>query len=108
MTSTDTNTHVCEVSNLLFTSSTSKGNFTYLYLTDLDKLLQYVLVDLFQEISPRIAKQLRFQVKLHHFRWKCKNDNPGFFANGIPAMKKPDALQIFLPKFFNTRIIHDV
>jgi hypothetical protein len=23
-------------------------------------------------------------------------------------MKKPDALQIFLPKFFNTRIIHDV
>jgi hypothetical protein len=35
--------HVCEVSNLLFTSSTSKGNFTYLYLTDLDKLLQSVL-----------------------------------------------------------------
>jgi hypothetical protein len=25
-------------------------------------------VDLFQEISPRIAKQLRFQVKLHHIR----------------------------------------
>ena len=43
MTSTDTNTHVCEVSNLLFTSSTSKGNFTYLYLTDLDKLLQSML-----------------------------------------------------------------
>jgi hypothetical protein len=35
--------HVCEVSNLLFTSSTSKGNFTYLYLTDLDKPLQSVL-----------------------------------------------------------------
>ena len=28
---------------MLFTSSTSKGNFTYLYLTDLDKLLQSVL-----------------------------------------------------------------
>jgi hypothetical protein len=37
------NAHVCEVSNLLFTSSTSKGNFTYLYLTDLNKLLQSVL-----------------------------------------------------------------
>jgi hypothetical protein len=35
-------------------------------------------VDLFQEISPRIAKQLRFWVKLHHIRRKCKNDNPGF------------------------------
>ena len=35
--------HACEVSNLLFSSSTSKGNFTYLYLTDLDKLLQSVL-----------------------------------------------------------------
>jgi hypothetical protein len=32
-------------------------------------------VDLFQEISPRIVKQLRFQVKLHHLRRKCKNDN---------------------------------
>jgi hypothetical protein len=31
-------------------------------------------VDLFQEISPRIAKQLRFQVKLHHLRRKCKNE----------------------------------
>jgi hypothetical protein len=41
-------------------------------------------VDLFQEISPRIAKQLRFQVKLHHLRRKCKNDNPGFFTNGKP------------------------
>ena len=54
----------------------------------------------FQEISPRIAKQLRFQVKLHHLRRKCKNDNPGFFTNGIPAMKNPDALQIFFPEFF--------
>jgi hypothetical protein len=29
----------------------------------------------------------------------CKNDNPGFFTNGIPAMKNPDALRIFFPKF---------
>ena len=57
-------------------------------------------VDLFQEISPRIAKQLRFQVKLHHLRRKCKNDNPGFFTNGIPAMKNPDALRIFSPELF--------
>jgi hypothetical protein len=35
-------------------------------------------VDLFQEISTRIAKQLRFQVKLHHLRRKCKNDDPVF------------------------------
>jgi hypothetical protein len=35
--------HACGVSNLLFTNSTSKGNFTYLYLTDFDKLLQSVL-----------------------------------------------------------------
>jgi hypothetical protein len=58
-------------------------------------------VDLFQEISPRIAKQLRFQVKLHHLRQKCKNDNPGFFTNGIPVMKNPDALRIFFPKNLN-------
>jgi hypothetical protein len=25
--------------------------------------------------------------------------NPGFFTNGIPAMKNPDALRIFFPKF---------
>jgi hypothetical protein len=56
-------------------------------------------VDLFQEISPRIVKQLRFQAKLHHLRRKCKNDNPGFFTNGIPAMKNPDALRIFFPEF---------
>ena len=57
-------------------------------------------VDFFQEISPRIAKQLCFQVKLHHLRWKCKNDNPGFFMNGIFAMKNPDALRILFPEFF--------
>ena len=33
-------------------------------------------------------------------RRKCKNDNPGFFTNGIPAMKNPDALPIFSPEFF--------
>jgi hypothetical protein len=49
-------------------------------------------VDLFQEISPRIAKQLRFQVKLHHLRRKCKNDKPGFFTNGMSAMKNLGAL----------------
>ena len=58
-------------------------------------------IDLFQEISPRIAKQLRFQVKLHHLRRKCKNDNPGLFAN---AMKNPDALRIFFPKCFGGNI----
>jgi hypothetical protein len=57
-------------------------------------------VDFFQEISPRIAKQLCFQVKLHHLRRKCKNDNPGFFMNGIFAMKNPDALRILFPEFF--------
>ena len=57
-------------------------------------------VDLFQEISPRIAKQLRFQVKLHHLRRQCKNDNPRYFTNGLPAMKNPDALRIFFPKCF--------
>jgi hypothetical protein len=56
-------------------------------------------VDLFQEISPRIAKQLRFQVKLHHLRRKCTNDNPEFFTNGRPAMKNPNALRIFFPEF---------
>jgi hypothetical protein len=55
-------------------------------------------VDLLQEISPRIAKQLRFQVKLHHLRRKCKS--PGIFTNGIPAMKNPDAHRIFFPEFF--------
>jgi hypothetical protein len=30
---------------------------------------------------------------------KCKNDNPGFFTNGLPAMKNPDALRIFFPNF---------
>jgi hypothetical protein len=58
-------------------------------------------IDLFQEISPRIAKQLRFQVKLHHLRRKCKNDNPGLFAN---AMKNPDALRIFSPEFIGGNI----
>ena len=57
-------------------------------------------VDLFQEISPRIAKQLSFWVKLHHIRRKCKNDNTGFFTNGLPAMKNPDALRIFFSEFF--------
>jgi hypothetical protein len=55
-------------------------------------------VDLFQQISPRIAKQLRFWVKLHHIRRKCKNGNPGFYTNGLPAMKNPDALRIFFPE----------
>jgi hypothetical protein len=58
-------------------------------------------VDLFQEISPKIAKQLHFYVKLHHPRRKCKNDNPGFFTNGLPAMKNPDTLRIFFPKYFD-------
>jgi hypothetical protein len=40
------------------------------------------------------------QVKLHHLRRKCKNDNPGGFTNGIPAMKNPYALRIFFPEFF--------
>jgi hypothetical protein len=31
---------------------------------------------------------------------KCKNDNPGFFTNGIPTMKNPDALRIFSPEVF--------
>ena len=57
-------------------------------------------VDLFQEISPRIARQLRFFVKLHHLRRKCKNGNPGIFMNGLPAMKNPDALRIFFPEYF--------
>ena len=61
-------------------------------------------VDLFQEISPIIAKQLRFQVKLNHFRRKCKKDNPGFLTNGIPAMKNPDALRIFFPEFLAENI----
>ena len=61
-------------------------------------------VDLLQEISPRIAKQLRFQVKLHHLRRKCKNDNPGFLTNGILAMKNPDALRTFSPKFLTENI----
>jgi hypothetical protein len=46
-------------------------------------------VDLFQEISPRIAKQLLFQVKLHHLRRKCKNDNPGFFYEWNTCNEKP-------------------
>jgi hypothetical protein len=29
----------------------------------------------------------------------CKNDNPGFFTNGIPAMKNPDELRIFPLEF---------
>ena len=57
-------------------------------------------VDLFQEISPRIAKQLRFLVKLRHLRRKCKNDNPWFSTNGISAMKNPDELRIFFQELF--------
>ena len=60
-------------------------------------------VDLLQEISPRIAKELRFQVKLQHLRRKCKNNNPGFLTNGIPAMKNPDAHRIFFTEFFGVK-----
>jgi len=60
-------------------------------------------VDLFQEISQRIAKQLRFQVKLQHLRRECKNDNPVFLTNGIPAMKNPDALRILFPELFGAK-----
>ena len=60
-------------------------------------------VDLFQVISPGIAKQLRLQVKLHHLRRQCKNDCTGFFTNGIHAMKNPDALRIFSLEFFGRK-----
>ena len=54
-------------------------------------------IDLFQEISPRIAKQLRFLVKLHHLRRKCKNDNLGFFNEWNTCNEKPRcAPNIFL------------
>jgi hypothetical protein len=88
--------HVCEVSNLLFTSSTSKGNFTYLYLTDLDKLLQSVLQTpytatrvknlielgvitrnpktLFKDILPRKFWQFTF-LHVVHFRSNVNNVN---------------------------------
>ena len=57
-------------------------------------------VDLFQEISQRIAKQLRFQVKLHYLRQKCKNDNPGFFNEWNTCNEKPRcAPNIFLGKY---------
>jgi hypothetical protein len=61
-------------------------------------------VDLFQEISPRIAKQLRFQVKLYHIRRKCKNDNPGFLTNGIPAMKTQMRSEYFPRNFLAENI----
>jgi hypothetical protein len=53
-------------------------------------------VDLFTEISPRIAKQLWF----HHLRRSVRTITLGFFKNGIPAMKNPDALRIFFPEIF--------
>jgi hypothetical protein len=61
-------------------------------------------VDLFQEISPGIAKQLRFQVKLYHIRRKCKNDNPGFLTNGIPAMKTQMRSEYFPRNFLAENI----
>jgi hypothetical protein len=35
-----------------------------------------------------------------YIRRKCKNWNPEFYTNGLPAMKNPDALRIFFPECF--------
>ena len=57
-------------------------------------------VDLFQKISPRIAKQLRFWVKLHHIRRKCKNGNPGFFYEWITCNEKLRCAPNIFPGMF--------
>jgi hypothetical protein len=56
-------------------------------------------VDLFQEISPRIAKQLRFQVKLYHIRRKYENVVAYLLSYTVSVEKLWTQ---------NTRIIHDV
>jgi hypothetical protein len=54
--------------------------------------------DLFQSVRRSFPRNLAenseaasFLGQLHHIRRKCKNGNPGFFTNGLPAMKNPDA-----------------
>ena len=57
-------------------------------------------VDLFQEISPRIAQQVRFQVKLHHLR----TITLGFFTNGIPSRKTQMRSEYFSRNFLPENI----